>query len=105
MLHLVNDVMVKMRGERMVCHGRGKTSILDPASNPLWDENKTGEAHKAVGHSCVILVKLNDPASPWYIWLRGLQKVNASAGTLLILYQNVKQSPCYPLGDSTNSQL
>jgi len=56
MSHLVNDVMVEMRGERMLCHSRGKMSILDPMSNSLWDENKTREAHNVVGHSCVILV-------------------------------------------------
>jgi len=39
----------------MVCCSRGKMSVIDPTSNPLWDENKTREVHK-VGCSCVILV-------------------------------------------------
>jgi len=54
--HLVNDVMVEMWGERMVCHGKGWASILGPTGKLPQDENKTKRAHMAIAYSHVILV-------------------------------------------------
>jgi len=47
----------------MVCHGKGRVSILGPADKVPQDENKTKRTHMAIAYSHVILVNVPTLAS------------------------------------------